>query len=452
MTMLAMTLFMPAVLNDGDSFSHVATGNWMIAHRSVPHADPFSFSSAGAPWVSHEWLSELLMAAAFRAAGWSGVIVLTALAASLAFFNLARHLQRWLPTNQCLLLLLLAAACVAPELLARPHILALPALEAWIAGLFLARSQGRAPPWTLLPLMCLWANMHGSFMIGLFLVGPLALEAMLADPGQWRSTIMKWGRFFAGSLGAALLTPHGLTGVTFPLQFLGLSELSQITEWQPTNFATLQPLELVLAVGLYVSLTRGARLPILRLAMLIGLLHIALQHTRQQMLVGIIAPLLIAGPLGNFSSPAHRLPRLWRSGAVAVVFGVIAVRLLLPIARVDGPTAPMTALTHVPVTMRRTPLFNDYNFGGYLIYAGVSPFIDGRQDMYGDEFMRQYAAVTHPDKAALEKTFRDYDIQWTLLSPSNAAVSLLDALPGWCRLYADAFAIIHTRACEPGER
>jgi hypothetical protein len=72
--------------------------------------------------------------------------------------------------------------------------------------------------------------------------------------------------------------------------------------------------------------------------------------------------------------------------------------------------------------------------------------------MYGDEFMRQYAAVTHPDKAALEKTFRDYDIQWTLLSPSNAAVSLLDALPGWCRLYADAFAIIHTRACEPGER
>ena len=114
--MLALTLFAPAVLNDGDSFWHLAAGDWIIAHRAVPRTDPFSYTFAGAPWVAHEWLSEVLMAAAFRAAGWSGVVVLTALAAALAFFQLARHLGRWLAAGPSLLLLLLAGSCIASNL------------------------------------------------------------------------------------------------------------------------------------------------------------------------------------------------------------------------------------------------------------------------------------------------------------------------------------------------
>ena len=153
--MLTLTLFAPGVLNDGDCFWHLVAGDWIIAHRMVPHADPFSYSFAGAPWVAHEWLSEVLMAAAFRAEGWSGVVVLAALATALVFFQLGRHLGRWLPAGPTLLLLLLAGACLASNLLARPHVLALPALEAWVAGLFIARSMGRTPPWRLLPVMCL---------------------------------------------------------------------------------------------------------------------------------------------------------------------------------------------------------------------------------------------------------------------------------------------------------
>ncbi len=447
--MLALTLFAPGVLNDGDSFWHLTAGDWIIAHRAVPHADPFSYSFAGAPWVAHEWLAEVLMAAAFWAAGWSGLVVLTALAAALTFFQLARHLGRWLPAGPSLLLLLLGASCITSNLLARPHILALPVLEAWIAGLFIARSMGRAPSWLLLPVMCLWANLHGSFILGLLLVLPLALEAVLAEPAAWRRVLARWGGFLMTATGAALLTPHGRAGLLFPFQLMGMVELSRMIDWQPPNFGKVQPLELVLVAGFYVTLTRGVRLPPARLLILQGLLHMSLHHARHQMLVGVIVPLLIAESLETAFGPEPPAcgSGRWRAGGLAAMAGLVALRLLLPIVRVDGPSAPITALAHVPPALAAQPVFNDYNFGGYLIFAHVRPFIDGRADMYGDTFLHGYLSATLPEKSALETAFRDYGIRWTILATGSPTIGLLDALPHWCRLYADDVAVVHAASC-----
>lgn len=447
--MLAITLFAPGVLKDGDSFWHLAAGDWMLAHGAVPYADPFSHTLAGAPWMSHEWLSEVLIAAAFRAAGWSGVVVLTALGAALALFQLARHLGRWLPAGPSLLLLLLAGSCIGSYLLARPHVLALPALEAWTAGLFIARSVERPPSWHLLPVMSLWANLHGGFVLGLLLVVPLALEAALAEPAAWRTVLARWGGFLLAATAAAALTPHSWAGLVFPFQLMRMETLANIIEWQPPPFATTQPLELVLVAGLYVALTRGARLPPVRLLLLLGLLHMALHHTRHQILVGLIVPLLLAEPLGMALAPEpkpHGDSR-WRAGGLIAMTGLIAVRLLLPVVRVDGPAAPITALAHVPPALAAKPVFNDYNFGGYLIYSRVRPFIDGRADMYGDVFMRQYLAATTPEKVALETAFRDYKVRWTILQADAPLIALMDVLPHWCRLYADKVAVVHTTEC-----
>jgi len=443
--MFAITLFAPTVLNDGDSFWHLVAGDWIITHRTVPHTDPFSYTFAGAPWVAHEWLSEVLMAASFSVAGWSGVVVLTALAASLAMFQLARHLGRWLPAGPSLLLLLLAASCIATKLQARPHILALPVLEAWVAGLFIARSRRRAPPWRLLPVMCLWANLHGSFVLGLFLVAPLALEAALAEPAAWRRVMARWGGFLLAATAAAMLTPHGLTGLLFPFQLMGMAELSNIVEWQPPDFNTIQPLELMLVAGLGVALTRGARLPPVRLLILLGLLHVSLHHTRHQVPVGVIVPLLIAEPLGAAlaQGPAAYGSGRWRAGGLAVMAGLAALRLLLPVVRVDGPAAPVTALAHVPPALATEPVLNDYNFGGYLIFNHIRPFIDGRADMYGDAFIHQYLSATLPEKATLEAALHDNGVRWTIFAAGSPVIALLDAMPQWHRLYADDRAVVH---------
>ena len=52
-----IVVFNPRALNDGDTYWHLASGAWMLDHRQVPHADPFSFTPFGQPWGAHEWLS-----------------------------------------------------------------------------------------------------------------------------------------------------------------------------------------------------------------------------------------------------------------------------------------------------------------------------------------------------------------------------------------------------------
>ena len=247
------------------------------------------------------------------------------------------------------------------------------------------------------------------------------------------------GAFLLAAIGAALLTPHGLTGLLFPFRLIGMPELAFVGEWQPTNFSTFQPLELILLGGLYLSLSRGARLPIVRLLVLLGLLHLALQHNRHQMLVGFVGSLLIADPLGKSMRPGAMASAAARRGWAVLGLSLAAclatIRMALPLQRVDAPSSPISALSHVPPSLAAQPVFNDYGFGGYLTFANVRPFIDGRAELYQGEFLRLYGAITQPDKTALEQTFQRYGVQWTILAPANPAVGLLDALGNWCRLY-----------------
>ena len=69
--------FLIDLLNDGDTNWHLAAGAWMIEHRQVLHTDPFSHTFAGKPWVTHEWLSEIIMAQAYAWAGWNGLLLVT---------------------------------------------------------------------------------------------------------------------------------------------------------------------------------------------------------------------------------------------------------------------------------------------------------------------------------------------------------------------------------------
>src|SRR5205085_2772381 len=84
------------VLTEPDVYLHIATGRWIIAARAVPHADIFSHSTRGAPWVPHEWLSELISACFYDYGGWIGLVVMTGLALGLAIALLTRALLAYL--------------------------------------------------------------------------------------------------------------------------------------------------------------------------------------------------------------------------------------------------------------------------------------------------------------------------------------------------------------------
>ena len=448
----AIVLFVPAVLNDGDTYWHIAAGRWMLDNQAVLRIDPFSYTFAGHPWQTHEWLAEIAMALAYVGAGWSGVVLLFGAAAALTACLLARHLSRRLGGLALIVTLVLSLACVAGSLLARPHLLALPLLEMWTAGLIIAREEGRAPSWKLLPLMVLWANLHSSFLIGLVLILPFALEAVQEEPRT--RAARGWGVFAGLALLASMVTPHGISGLIFPFKLMAMPSLQLIGEWAPTNFQTFQPLAAAGGAALYVLLSRGAKLKPLRLLLLLGLLYLALIHVRHHMLIAIVAPLVLAEPLGRAlqASPPGAAPR--HGLAVALVFAVLlgalaTLRLWLPLERSDGATTPATALARVPASLLHSPVLNDYAFGGYLIFNDVRPFIDSRAELYGEKFLERYATMVRPDKPALEAALAKYRVRWTIFAADNPAALAMDTTPGWHRLYADRWAVVHVRDGAP---
>ncbi len=449
LAVFALCAFSPAVLNDGDTWSHVATGDLILGHRAVPRVDPFSFSLSGAPWTAHEWLAEALFALAHRIAGWSGVVLLTGAAAGAATFVVARRAARELTGPALIAVMALCLGLMSGGLLARPHILALPVLALWADQLFAARER-RAPPLAAAGLMMLWANLHGGFAFGLALIGPFALEALwLAPVGRRVSVFTDWALFAVASLMAALITPFGIEGLLFPLKLTRLAYLAQIKEWQPENFAHPGPLEFALLALIALALTKPLRLAPMRLLLLLGLIHMSLQHMRHETLLAIAAPMLLARPIAEALGARAPTPAVGRGmafGALALALALTGARLAAPIVRGDSSTAPISALAAVPAGLRDKPVLNNYAFGGYFIYAGLRPFIDGRADMFGDAFLSEYARILAGEPQAVEAALKRWDIAWTIFAPGQRAVATMDHEPGWRRLYADAWAVVHVRA------
>src|ERR1700680_2614071 len=176
---LAVACLTSAVLNDGDTYWHIAAGAWMLDHRALLTVAPFSYTFAGKPWQTHEWLSEILIALAYRTAGWSGVMLLCAVGFATTAGLLLRYLGRFLSGTAQGVVALLALCCVSGSLLARPHLLALPILTFWTIALLRALDERRAPPLALSLLLALWDNLHASFLFGLALIIPFAIEACL---------------------------------------------------------------------------------------------------------------------------------------------------------------------------------------------------------------------------------------------------------------------------------
>jgi hypothetical protein len=233
-------------------------------------------------------------------------------------------------------------------------------------------------------------------------------------------------------------------------------------EWRSPNFQSFEPLDLWLTVLLLSALSFGWRLPLTRTVMLVLLLHMALRHVRYSELLGFAAPLLAAPVLasqlardfgGRQASSIDRgmeeLAKPASASGLALAGGLVAAisaaMLYGGVAHQAADIAPRAALSTAEAHHVKGPVLNDYAFGGYLIFSGIAPFIDGRAELYGDAFIERYVRAMTLQDDQLPQLLSEYAITWTLLDPERPAVFLLDRLPGWRRLYTDDIAVVHVR-------
>jgi hypothetical protein len=444
------------LLQDSDTFWQIKTGQWIIDHHAVPYSDFYSFTRLGAPWISNAWLSQVLYAAVYAPWGWAGPVILTSLAAAAAMAILVRLLDAYFEPAHCILLGMLAVMLSWHHLLARPHVLALPVMVIWVGAMISAADRRTYPSLWLLPWMSLWANLHGGFVLGLALIGPIALEAVWdAAPERRIALAARWAMFAAGAVAASCCTPYGWNTLFAAAKILDLGQvLSVIAEWRPAEFTSFGLFEACLLGLVGLAFYRGVVLSLPRIVLLLLLTHMALTHVRSIDAFALIVPLVLAKPLASrpagFASGSQdrwSVPYIPGLAVVALAVGVYASTVAAAhrdfvFVKSQTPAAAVDAL----IQRKAKRVFNSYEFGGYLIDRDIPTFIDGRAELYGKPFViRFFNAVEGRKLDELLRLLDEFQIDATLLVPWLPAAQMLDHIEGWRKFYADDGAVVHVR-------
>jgi hypothetical protein len=115
--------------------------------------------------------------------------------------------------------------------------------------------------------------------------------------------------------------------------------------------------------------------------------------------------------------------------------------------QVEAQRFPVGAVAYLQAHPASGPLFNLYDWGGYLIWK-LNPqtpvFIDGRADLYGEFLMRQFAD-TYGLKGNWQETLQTWRIRTVLVNPDSALAVALRNAPDWEVGYSDSQAIVFER-------
>ncbi|CAN7732078.1 hypothetical protein LJR231_006319 [Phyllobacterium sp. LjRoot231] len=463
----AATLLFSAggLLRDPDNWWHVRVGLDMLSSRTFPTVDTYSYTFAGNPWIAKEWLGQIFFALAYEANGWNGVTLLTIAVITLTVFLLAWYLSASLRPTVAFGLTFLLSLLISPILTARPLVFTLPIIIVWTAELFRAARREETPPLWLLPLICLWANLHGTFTFGFIIAAFAGLDFLARTRLSKPAVLGKWIAFGMLCPLVTLLNPYGIKAIlaTFTVAY-GNEAVSYIDEWQPFNASDSYLMEGFLLAALLGLLVSKLQIGWAKALFLLFNLHLLLTHQRFCYLFVLLVPLVLAAEIGEqFSwvsaqrwAKGHRdqleqfLASHFHSISVATsVLLVFTAAIFSSVSQVepDPKTSAKNALSFAQQHNLSGNVFNSYNFGGTLIFHGIKTYIDGRTDqLFLNGFMKKtMSAGNSGGRPILEEQLKTYAIGWALLATGDSRIPFFDELTDWRRAYSDENAVIFVR-------
>jgi hypothetical protein len=397
-----------ACVIDPDIWWHMRVGEWILQHHAVPQVELFSRELAGKPWLAYSWLFELLVVKIFYRLGLAGIVAYSGsmiLAITAAIYHLVRRLQG--DFTLAVILTFVSIFCMGHLYTPRPWLLTILFFILELDILMQVRRTGQRRELLWLPfIFALWANIHIEYIYGLFILGLAWVESVAA---RWRAggsaqaqTVWMSGALLASAL-ATLANPFGwrIYGVVYDLVTQG-GGLRQISEMQAIPFRDfLDFLILLLALGSAAALARQRRFVLFETGLLAFACLMSFRSMRDEWTLAIVAAAILASTIGNREKPTIQLPRF------ATGFAMIAAGLLMVAGfrlmhvnndRLKAQVASALPVHAVEVVQARGyagPLYNNFDWGGYLIWALRMPVsIDGRTNLYGNERMDRWIATS----------------------------------------------------------
>lgn len=430
---------------------YLRAGLEILAQRRLPAVDPFSYTSHK-PWLNHEWLTEVVLALVYRGGGLVGIGLLQGLALALAIAALiyARPEEKGVPRLSGLAPLAFAvAAMLLRETVApRAQLLSTPLFALTFA---LALRECSAPSrrlWLVAPLFFVWTQLHGSYPNGVILLGAL----FLAAPSL---------RHALAVAAAALLTCAGPYGFAVHEHYLGArTMLGAIREFQPLHVALAHgagaawgfvALDLAAATALVARRRGGERVRFEAVALAVFTLG-AIYYVRLSTEASLVAASALAPALARWprSLATRRGARLGLAAALSAIALAVTLSARTLGFGFDRSRFPVAAVDFLRRTHPTGPMFNSYNFGGYLIYAWPEEkvYIDGRMyTVYSEEHIREFLAL-YDDPTRFRSLEARLGLRLAVLQRRGRGAALLDWLrrePGWRVIYEDELAAVLTR-------
>lgn len=427
-------------IQDADLYWHVLLG-WEIRVRGpvAGLGDSWSTFRPPEPWMTSQWLSELLLGELVSWAGWRAPAVVAVLAYGILVLLVLRAARAGGERTAAAVTTALLAFALAPFAQERPATLTLLAVAAVTPAVWSALHRGRrVSPWWILAVAVL-AQLHGGWVV---LPAAVALVALLVGT-TYRD--LRSARFHAavaaGMLVAGSLTPLGPAGIILPLTMRGTTD--HLIEWQPTQLLSGAALPLALSVVVVaVSWARRAT-PVAWVEVWWTLAWVAfgLTAVRNIPIATLLLLPAVAGGLQALIPPTtgpdgSRPDRRWLAvGAVSLTPAVVVAVVIDPLPSADAYTLATQLRDERPGQHR---VLNAYNAAGVVAAFGgdVALGIDGRAERFGRDYVRSYL-----DALALapgwQEVVRAVDPDVAILELDDGLVTELVGHQGWQRVDDD---------------
>ena len=477
------------LLGDGDTGWHIRTGEWILANGRVPQHDIFSYTKEGAPWFAWEWLWDVLFARLHQWGGLAAVVLGSLLVLCFASALLYRLVRRHC-SNDLLAFVItaMAAAGSSPHWLARPHLFTLLFVVLFLHILERVQEGRTRLLWLLPALTVLWVNLHGGFFVGIFLLGCYAggrIFAWLVDPDRAAAQhALRDARPYvyaaSGCLAASFLNPYSYHLHLHIWNYLRDPFLfKHVQEFQPTSFQHPGAYYYgpVLLLGVLAAAWSARERRFEQTLLLSAWIWLGLYAVRNVPIAMLVCAPAVARMLDSWlswlkqaqladwwnraaaafqelSAEFAALDRPWRLHlASAVAFLAAAFLHFLPappekfIARYDPKRYPEKALTALGEPAQAGRIFTHDEWGDYLIYKlypRLRVFVDGRSDMYGEAFNRQFLNVMNV-KPGWRETLARHRVDTVLLPVDSPLTGALKESTVWRVAYDDGTAIVFRR-------
>jgi hypothetical protein len=394
-------------LRSVDLAYHVRAGSAMLSSGHLPGVDSFTFTAAGRPWLDQQWLAQVIIALGYHAGGWPAVAILHAALVGTTFWFLwlaCRARGASARTSSVLTFCGLAVNFLYTGM--RPQTIAYPLFT---ATLWILAGRRTHPRRLLLlpPLVAVWANLHGSFVLAPALIGLTWLE----DRRDHRETSTSTLVVGIVSLLATLVSPYGIGVWRYAIGITTNTHiLETVQEWQATSIRTVDGgvfFLSVLAVVAYL-IHREGRADTFSLIWLGAFFLLSLPAIRGLVWWGFVFPVVIAGLATHAASPAARTERRGSPAfnAIIVLAMVAFVAVELPWARdrIDPASGSSALLGFAPqdlvdATARSVPpnarVFVSQPFASWFEFALPSNpvFVDSRIELFPGRVWNDYVDV-----------------------------------------------------------